>query len=91
MSRSLLILQTSHPESHLRYLIEAFGIGLVQTPVSGDFAAPPMTTPATTPPTTVAPTPPATAPRAATSPGGTRGHSNWKRAATQPLGKTWPG
>lgn len=26
MSRSTLILQTSHPDSHLRYLIEAFGV-----------------------------------------------------------------
>ena len=42
-SRSLLIMQTSHPDSKLRYLIEAFGVGLVPLDaptVVGDAVAP---------------------------------------------------
>ena len=56
MSRSMLILQTSHPDSHLRYLVEAFGTGLVPTAPSSEVAVTP--TPAATP-TTAAPTVPA--------------------------------
>ena len=52
MSRSMLILQTSHPDSHLRYLIEAFGTGLVPPAVSSDAAMPQATTPAPTVPAT---------------------------------------
>ncbi len=54
-SRSMLIMQTSHPESQLRYLVEAFGTGLVPLPVSSDAAVPAATTPPTASPTTVAP------------------------------------
>ncbi len=56
-SRSLLILQTSHPDHQLRYLIEAFGIGLAPTapPVVAPTAAPPAVAPTTAPPV-VAPT-----------------------------------
>lgn len=46
-STSRLILQTSHPDSHLRYLVEAFGTGLVPAD-----AVPQETTPATTAATT---------------------------------------
>lgn len=49
-SRSLLILQTSHPDSHLRYLVEAFGTGLVPPDVSTTAAAAEVP-----PPTTVTP------------------------------------
>lgn len=55
MSRSMLILQTSHPDSHLRYLIEAFGAGLVPPPVSSDAAMPAATTPESTAPASTAP------------------------------------
>ena len=54
-SRSMLILQTSHPESRLRYLIEAFGTGIAPAPVA----------PATTTPV-VAAAPAIAAPAAAT-------------------------
>ncbi len=58
MSRSMLILQTSHPDSHLRYLVEAFGTGLVPTEITATL------TPTVTP-TEVAPTvPPAPIPPA---------------------------
>lgn len=47
-SVSRLILQTSHPDSDKRYLVEAFGIGIAPAPL-----APP--TPAAAPTTTQAP------------------------------------
>ncbi|MEQ1874387.1 MAG: sortase [Ilumatobacteraceae bacterium] len=53
-SRSVLILQTSHPESRLRYLVEAFGIGIAPAPIA--------TTPATATPTAVPPPVAATGP-----------------------------
>ena len=59
-SRSLLILQTSHPDSSLRYLVEAFGSGLEPDVVSNAAAAPivaPPTAPPITPSTTPAPVP----------------------------------
>lgn len=70
MSRSMLILQTSHPDSHLRYLVEAFGTGLVPPPVSSDAAMPAATTPETTTPATTTPatTTPATTVTPATTP-----------------------
>lgn len=49
-SRSLLILQTSHPDNKLRYLIEAFGVGLVPIDAllfASDVALPPVS-PSTT-------------------------------------------
>ena len=53
-SRSLLILQTSHPDSSLRYLVEAFGTGLEPAVVSTAAAAPeaplPTSDPTPTPP-----------------------------------------
>lgn len=65
-SRSLLIVQTSHPDSQLRYLIEAFGVGLVPldpSPVVSDAAAPTPSTTGTT--TAAAPAPvPAVSPEA---------------------------
>ena len=50
-SRSLLILQTSHPDSQLRYLVEAFGTGLVPSAVVATATAPevPTTTVTTIP------------------------------------------
>jgi len=64
-SRSLLILQTSHPDRHLRYLVEAFGIGLLLPSAP---AISPTVTPTATPAPAPAPTPapeptPAPAPR----------------------------
>lgn len=53
-TRSMLILQTSHPESRLRYLVEAFGVGIAPPPVA--------TTPTTTPPIAAAPPVAAAAP-----------------------------
>ncbi|MCE9621937.1 MAG: sortase [Actinomycetia bacterium] len=47
-SRSLLILQTSHPDSQLRYLVEAFGTGVVPAAASSDAVAPPASAPETT-------------------------------------------
>ena len=55
-SRSLLILQTSHPDSSLRYLVEAFGTGLVPADLSSAAVAPTVAPP-TAPPTTVGPVP----------------------------------
>lgn len=52
-SRSRLILQTSHPESHLRYLIEAFA--------TGEVSAPAVATPVTTAPPAVTSSPVAAA------------------------------
>ena len=59
-SRSLLILQTSHPDSSLRYLVEAFGTGLEPDVVSNAATAPivaPSTAPSTASPTTQPPVP----------------------------------
>lgn len=58
-SRSLLIMQTSHPDSQLRYLIEAIGVGLVP------LEAPPVVSDSATPAPAAAPAP---VPAAAESP-----------------------
>ncbi len=72
MSRSMLILQTSHPDSHLRYLIEAFGAGLVPPDAAAAAPAPAETVPAetvpATSPATIASTIPATGVPVATTP-----------------------
>jgi hypothetical protein len=62
MSRSMLILQTSHPDSQLRYLIEAFGTGLVPPPVVTE--SPTATSPAPTVPAVANPPAPTPAPAA---------------------------
>ena len=56
-SRSLLILQTSHPDSSLRYLVEAFGTGLEPAVVSTAAAAPEAPLPTSDPTPTPAPVP----------------------------------
>ena len=63
-SRSLLILQTSHPDSQLRYLVEAFGTGLVPSEVVATATAPEVPTTTVTPiATTIATTIPSPAPQ----------------------------
>jgi len=58
MSRSLLILQTSHPDRKLRYLIEAFGTGLAPAEtISVPTATTPVVVPAAAPVPSPAPTP----------------------------------
>ena len=54
-SRSLLILQTSHPDSSLRYLVEAFGTGLEPAVVSAAAVAPEGPVPTSAPTPTPAP------------------------------------